>query len=239
MADRFGSGSVCDMVLSLGHVSQRSCSRSASPTWRSSVSYHMVVYGIFFDVLPNGSFNNARCCHWDQYFRLTLLVVTHFLRVSDLISCAHIYNYEILIDIRSVLVSPSALPRFWLFMYRVTPVTYFVEVLISTSLSGAKVVCTAEEILTFEPPKGQDCGSYLKAYMIESGGSLLNPENMQQCQFCPVDSTNSLLAAIGIDVGDGWRNFSITLVYNLVNIAGTLFLYWLFRVPKGARRSNL
>ncbi|MCJ1270047.1 hypothetical protein MMC22_009941 [Lobaria immixta] len=146
--------------------------------------------------------------------------------------------YSLSLIFCGVLVSPSALPRFWIFMYRVTPVTYFIDALVSTGLSGVEVICAANEILNFDPTDGQDCDSYLKEYMHEMGGSLLNPGATQQCQFCPVSTTDNLLAAIGIQYEDRWRNFAITLVYSAINVAGALCFYWIFRVPKGAHRRN-
>lgn len=124
-------------------------------------------------------------------------------------------------------------------MYRVTPVTYFLNALVSTGISGVEVKCTTKEILRFDPANGQDCGSYLKEYMNEAGGKVLNFEATEQCKFCPVSNTDSILAAIGIYYEDRWRNFAISVAYSIVNVAGALFLYWLFRVPKGTRRRNL
>lgn len=124
-------------------------------------------------------------------------------------------------------------------MYRVTPVTYFLNALVSTGISGVEVKCTTNEILRFDPANGQDCGSYLKEYMNEAGGKLLNFEATEQCKFCPVSNTDSILAAIGIYYEDRWRNFAISVAYSIVNVAGALCLYWLFRVPKGTRRRNL
>ncbi len=123
-------------------------------------------------------------------------------------------------------------------MYRITPLTYFINTLVSTGLGGVQVECTTNEILEFDPANGKDCGSYLKDYMNQAGGGLLNPQAMRECRSCPVSSTDSLLAALGIYYEDRWRNFAITLVYSFVNVAGALCLYWLFRVPKGARRRN-
>jgi ATP-binding cassette, subfamily G (WHITE), member 2, PDR len=139
---------------------------------------------------------------------------------------------------RRVLVSPDLLPRFWIFMYRVTPITYFINALVSTGISGVEVTCTTEEILQFDPPSGQSCSAYLADYINEAGGRLFNADATQECQFCPVSSTDSLIARLGIDYGDRWRNFGITLVYSIFNVAGALLLYWSFRVPKGVRREK-
>ena len=123
-------------------------------------------------------------------------------------------------------------------MYRVTPVTYFINALVSTGLSGVEVTCAPNEILRFDPAGGQSCGSYLQSYIDTVGGRLLNPNATQQCQFCSVSNTDSLLATLWINYEDRWKNFAITIVYSVVNVAGAFFLYWLARVPKGARRRN-
>lgn len=124
-------------------------------------------------------------------------------------------------------------------MYRVTPVTYLLSALASTGLSGVEVICTTNEILRFDPANGQNCSSYLQEYINEVGGKLLNPEATVQCKFCPVSNTDSILAVMGIYYEDRWRNFAISIVYSLFNVAGALCLYWLFRVPKAARRGNI
>lgn len=121
-------------------------------------------------------------------------------------------------------------------MYRVTPVTYFVNAIVSTKVAGADVICAANELVRFNPPFGQDCASYLTPFLTTSGGTLINPQATDQCLFCPISNTDAVLRSLGIYFEHRWRNFGITLVYSLVNVAGALFLYWLFRVPKGFAR---
>jgi ATP-binding cassette, subfamily G (WHITE), member 2, PDR len=134
-----------------------------------------------------------------------------------------------------VLVPPDALPRFWLFMYRSTPVTYLLSTMVSTGLAGVPIVCDANELLNINPPAGQTCKNYLTEYMDSVGGTLLNPEALQQCQFCPVTDTDTLLAALNIYFSERWRDFGISMAYVGINVAGALLLYWLFRVPKNPR----
>lgn len=136
----------------------------------------------------------------------------------------------------SVLVNPDALPRFWIFMYRATPITYFLAAIVSTGIAGANVVCAANEIVKFAPPSGLTCGAYLQPYMISVRNTLLNANATTQCEVCPVARTDDLLAQLGIHYDDRWRNFGITLAYSVFNIAGAMVLYWLVRVPKGPRR---
>ena len=123
-------------------------------------------------------------------------------------------------------------------MYRSTPITYFVNAMVSTGIAGVSVNCSAREILRFDPPLGQTCEIYLKDYIGRSGGTLLNPTALQQCQLCPVSLTDNVIARIGIFYHDRWRDFGISLVYSVVNVLGALVLYWAFRLPKGARHTG-
>ncbi|KAF5006716.1 hypothetical protein FDECE_6926 [Fusarium decemcellulare] len=78
-----------------------------------------------------------------------------------------------------VLVPPNDLPRFWVFMYRATPLSYYVSAVMSTGLSGTDIECSSDDILRFDPPAGQSCGSYIEA----SGTSrILNPNDESSCE---------------------------------------------------------
>jgi len=123
-------------------------------------------------------------------------------------------------------------------MYRATPITYFVNAMVSTGIAGAEVQCSAEEMVQFNPPTGQACGLYLHDYLLEAGGSLSNPNALRDCQVCPVSSTDSLLARFGILYHDRWRNLGVSLTYSIFNVVGALTLYWLLRVPKKVRRAE-
>ena len=238
MADYFGCDPIRDLVLPHRDVSKRACHGQSSRKGRTDVSHNMVLHDVFLHVLANGGLHNARRSHRNQHISVALFLVSDFLRVSQSYVLRSSGLLLLLIQTRSVLVNPSALPRFWIFMYRVTPLTYFINAMVSIGLSGVEVTCAPDEILKFEPAGGQDCGSYLREYIRTAGGRLLNPNATQQCQFCPISDTDSLLAPLWIKYEDRWRNFGITLVYSGFNVAGALFLYWLARVPKGARRRN-
>ena len=117
-------------------------------------------------------------------------------------------------------------------MYRATPVTYFINAIVSTGIAGVDLVCAANELVTFNPPSSQSCGAYLEDYLSYAGGRLLNPSASQQCQFCPVASTDDVLATLGIFYDDRWRNLFVSLAYSVFNVGAALALYWLFRTPK-------
>jgi ATP-binding cassette subfamily G (WHITE) protein 2 (PDR) len=136
-----------------------------------------------------------------------------------------------------VLVGPSELPGFWMFMYRVSPMTYFVDGFMSNAVADNKIVCAANEFSVLSPPSGQTCGEYLNAYLTQAGtGYLLNSDATSDCQLCPMSTTNYFLSAVSLDYDRKWRNAGIFIAYIFINIGFTIFFYWLARVPKKASR---
>jgi ABC-type multidrug transport system permease subunit len=136
-----------------------------------------------------------------------------------------------------VLASPSQMPRFWIFLYRASPLSYWVSAILSTGLANVNVECTEKEFTIFSAPAGQSCGEYMAPYITERGGYLQNAEEMSTCHYCKVKDTNVFLAAISSEYDTRWRNFGIIWVYVVFNIAAALTLYWLARMPKGKKRA--
>lgn len=73
-----------------------------------------------------------------------------------------------------VLASPTQMPGFWIFLYRVSPLSYFVSAILSTGLANVEVTCADNEFTTFSPPNGFTCGEYMADYISRSGGYLMN-----------------------------------------------------------------
>lgn len=129
------------------------------------------------------------------------------------------------------------MPHFWIFMYRVSPFTYFVSAVLSTGVANTRVHCAANEILSIVPPAGQTCIEYLGDYLkllrdSDSEGDLLNPNATDSCRLCQQKWTNDFLGQLQIDYADRWRNIGLLFVYIAFNIFGAIALYWLLRVPK-------
>ncbi|KAF5009417.1 hypothetical protein FDECE_4349 [Fusarium decemcellulare] len=126
------------------------------------------------------------------------------------------------------------IPKFWTFMYRASPGTYLVSGLMSTTVYGSNVTCADNEVLHMAVPANMTCGDFMGPFVQEAGGYLLNPSSAETCQYCSLASTEEFLASFKIDYSDRWWHFGLLWVYIVVNIAATLGLYWLFRVPKGS-----
>ncbi|KAF9886304.1 hypothetical protein FE257_011563 [Aspergillus nanangensis] len=131
-----------------------------------------------------------------------------------------------------VMQPPSQLPRFWIFMYRVSPFTYYIGGISGTALHGRQVECDARELRVFDPPSGQSCTEYLAPYIAKAGGQLYNGNATSGCQYCAMSSADDYLAAREIYWGDRWRNYGIFWAYFVFNIFCAIALYYVFRVRK-------
>ncbi|KAM0287021.1 hypothetical protein ACHAQH_000706 [Verticillium albo-atrum] len=136
-----------------------------------------------------------------------------------------------------VLASPDAMPRFWIFMYRVSPFSYLVSAMLSTGLANTQVTCSDVELVAFEPLSNQTCGEYLSDYIDSVGGYLVDPSSRSECSFCPIADTNVFLDSVSSSYDNRWRDFGIGMVYIAFNIAASLALYWLVRMPKGKKKA--
>ena len=125
---------------------------------------------------------------------------------------------------------PNRLPRFWIFMYRVSPLTYLVSAMTSTGLHSLSIDCSSTELSVFDPPNDLTCGVYLEQYLTLSPGRLLNPSARDGCEYCPISNADQFLATSNIYWEDRWRNYGIVLGYIAFNIIAATGLYYIFRV---------
>jgi ABC-type multidrug transport system permease subunit len=134
-----------------------------------------------------------------------------------------------------VIASPSTFPRFWIFMYRVSPFTYLVSGMLSVGLAGNTVTCAENEYVEFSPPAGETCYDYLAEYRAAGMPGSLEPgnaDNMETCRLCSYTSTDVFLSQINANYADRWRDFGILWAFIVFNIFAAIGLYWLARVPK-------
>ncbi|TID15216.1 putative multidrug resistance ABC transporter [Venturia nashicola] len=136
-----------------------------------------------------------------------------------------------------VLASPRAFPRFWIWMYRISPFTYLVDGILATGLANTNVICAPNEYLNFQPARGT-CGTYMAPYIARSGGYLANPNATRNCSYCAIGDTNVFLASVSSSYSHRWRNFGIMWAYITFNVIAALSLYWYARMPKGAKKAD-
>ncbi|KAF1961950.1 AtrD, ABC-transporter [Byssothecium circinans] len=128
-----------------------------------------------------------------------------------------------------VLVPPDQLPRFWKFVYRASPITYFIDGTVVAGLANTQLHCSDIEFLHINPPRGQSCAEYLTSYTNMAGGYLENPDALFDCSYCPVKNANSVLSIYGVDVRTRWHSFGYLAVYSAFNIVATFAIYWVMR----------
>lgn len=117
-----------------------------------------------------------------------------------------------------VLATPATMPRFWIFMYRVSPFTYLVSAMLSTAVANTDVVCAANEMKHFFPPDGMTCGEYMSNYIGTVGGYLVDANTTQECSYCTVDKTNTFLHSVGSNYDDRWRYFGYVFCISLAGL---------------------
>lgn len=138
--------------------------------------------------------------------------------------------FSMSLSFNGVFQPPSALPGFWIFMYRVSPFTYWIGGLAAVQLHSRPVVCSSQEVAVFNPPSGQTCGEYLADYLATSGAQLQNPTATASCQVCSLSISDQFLAGVGVSWDQRWRNWGIVWAYIVFNIFACIVLYYVFRV---------
>ena len=146
--------------------------------------------------------------------------------------------FSLILTFNGVFQPPSALPGFWIFMYRVSPLTYLVSGIVATGLHDRQIVCSENELAVMQPPPGATCGAFLQQYAAAAGGQIINPSATANCEYCPLTVADQQLARNDIEWAFRWRNFGIMWAYIAFNIMGAVALYYLFRVRKSSGRSK-
>ena len=83
-------------------------------------------------------------------------------------------------------------------MYRVSPFTYLVDGMLGVGVGLSTVTCSSTELLRFDPPSGQNCGTYMQQWISTAGGQLSNPSATSGCEFCAIAQTDVFLSQFGI-----------------------------------------
>jgi len=134
------------------------------------------------------------------------------------------------ITFSGVLQTKDALPGFWIFMYYVSPFTYWISGIASTMLHGRPIECSTSEFLVFPPPPNTTCGEFLQPLASQAQGTLQNPMATDMCQYCSIKVADQFLASVDIFWDDRWRNFGIMWAYIVFDIAVAIGVYYVFRV---------
>jgi hypothetical protein len=141
-----------------------------------------------------------------RYARCTNRYVYSILREKDLannLQAAAIVTllFAMSLTFNGVMQSPTALPGFWIFMYRVSPFTYWIGGIVAAQLHGKVIECSQAELSVFNPPAGQTCGQYLADYLRVAPGTLQSrsvPRRLQHLLQSSVEEFRNLLGVYWI-----------------------------------------
>ncbi|KAG5354990.1 Multidrug resistance protein [Yarrowia sp. B02] len=144
-----------------------------------------------------------------------------------------------------VLATKEDMPHFWIFMYRVSPLTYLVSGLLSAGVGQTDVVCTDNELVKFKPMDGTSCGQYMTKFIAGLGelglptGYLVDPQATDMCGYCPIHTTDGYLDQVDVKYSQRWRNYGILFAYPAFNVFMAFAFYYIFRVPKKSRKQKV
>lgn len=179
------------------------------------------------------------CCAFFVYIGSLGLLVISFNQTAE--NAAHLGSlmFTMALSFNGVLVTPGGLPRFWIFMYRVSPLTYFIDALLSIGVANVDVKCADVELRQFTPPTGLTCGEFMAPYIKYAGtGYLEDSSATDMCKFCQVSTTNDFLKSVSSEYSRRWRNFGIFICFIAINYIGGTFFYWFARVPKSVAKQK-
>jgi hypothetical protein len=91
------------------------------------------------------------------------------------------------------------MPTFWRYtMYYITPFTYWIGGILSSTLHNQPVVCNAKDLSFFNPPPGIMCGVYAESWLQTVAGYIVNPDAPDLCGYCQYDVADdvSLLSCV-------------------------------------------
>ncbi|KAH9430510.1 hypothetical protein MCOR02_007845 [Pyricularia oryzae] len=126
-----------------------------------------------------------------------------------------------------VLANPDTMPRFWIFMYRVSPFTYIVSGLLSVAVANSEVRCASNEFLHFDPLNGT-CAEFMRNYI---NGTTIPAWGEFQALGVTCARTRNRRGRTR-QLQRPVEDFGLIFVYIIFNIIAALFVYWAVRVPK-------
>lgn len=204
--------------------------------------------GFFCWFYPVGFYHNAEPTKTvsERTALVWLLVVTFYVFISTFgqfcaaaLDAAEVGGnlsslfFTMALNFCGVLKYPSG---FWIWMYYISPFTYYVQSMMAASLGNNAVVCSKTELISFAPPTNSTCGEYMGPFISYAGGYLTDTAAEDRCNFCVMSSTNTFLTSVHADYKKRWRNWGIFFCFIFINILLCIFLYWLARVPKSKQK---
>ncbi|KAH0596640.1 hypothetical protein MHUMG1_05758 [Metarhizium humberi] len=144
-------------------------------------------------------------CAWAPSFTVISNVLPFFLVMFSLFN--------------GVVVPYDQLNVFWRYwLYYLNPSTYWISGVLATTLANQPVRCAANEAAYFDPPAGRTCADFAADFVARAGrGYLVNPNDTDNCSYCPYASGAEYLASLNIEPSQKWRDLGIFIAFCVSN----------------------
>ncbi|EGC41569.1 ABC multidrug transporter [Histoplasma capsulatum var. duboisii H88] len=160
---------------------------------------------------------------------------------SDAVMAANLMPFFLIMCelFNGVLHPKEEMSVFWAYtMYYLAPFTYWIWGMLSMIMKGAKVTCTASELITFHAPPNQTCVQYAGSWISSATGYLANPDDMGNCQYCSYKYGDEYLAENNLSASKSWPYLSIFVGFMIANYFIVYLFVYVFSVKKLFKRSK-
>nr|AXS58701.1 ABC family transporter protein homeolog b [Epichloe coenophiala] len=159
-------------------------------------------------------------CAWAPSFTVISNVLPFFLVMFSLFN--------------GVVVPYEQLNVFWRYwLYYLNPSTYWIGGVLATTLENQTVECASNEAAHFNPPSGQTCRDFAMDFVRSAGrGYLMNPDDSENCSYCPYASGVEYLAGLSIKPSQKWRDLGIFIAFCISNWMLVYFFIYFVRVRR-------
>ncbi|KAI8318413.1 hypothetical protein GQ54DRAFT_266942 [Martensiomyces pterosporus] len=125
------------------------------------------------------------------------------------------------------------MPRFWrVWMYHLSPYTYFIEGVIANDLHEMPIRCHPSEYFSFSPPAGQSCSQFAGSWISRSPGYIRDMGATSSCQYCKYKVGDEYYKNLDWSYSHKWRNFCVMLGFISFNILFTVLMIRIYKVNK-------
>lgn len=112
----------------------------------------------------------------------------------------------------SILVAYDELPKFWTFMYWLSPITYLIRDMFAVGIAHKTVEYSAQELSRLVAPKDLTCHEYLGPFIDFVGGAVSDLNAIGVCSFCPLAQTDELLKMFKIEYKQGSKHGHVSML---------------------------
>lgn len=177
-----------------------------------------------------GYFFFVACILFQLFYVSFALAVLYFSPNAASAAIINALLFSFMIAFCGVTQPVTQMPKFWTFMYKTSPHTYFIQSLVGAVLHGRPVICKPAEFNVFQPLAGQTCVGFAGSFVDRVGGYLNNPSATSNCEYCRYSVGDEYMLTVGIKYAYKWRNVGFLCAYIIFNVVAMLGLFYLFRV---------